>query len=226
MFVSPLSCDLPQRSFSSPHLEQKRPGVARTDSINCCGRGKRSQIIGRKLIRQARRVVCLRHAGFQHNHQHGKAYPQCPAVICPVRTGGHWGAGEGQDRRFQEERSLHGGNIPLGYTNRDKKLVIVPEEADRVRWIFRRYLELGSIGLLLEEMNRLGIRTKVQTLSSGKRRRGVPYGKGALAYLLRNRCNVGEIVHQGGCPCWGPRGHHRQDRIQCRSGVAGRQYRP
>ena len=90
-----------------------------------------------------------------------------------------------------------GGNIPLGYINRDKKLVIVPEEAERVRWIFQRYLELGSMGLLLEEMNRLGIRTKVQTLSNGKKRGGVPYGKGALAYLLKNRCYVGEILHRG-----------------------------
>jgi site-specific DNA recombinase len=90
-----------------------------------------------------------------------------------------------------------GGNIPFGYINRDKKLVIVPEEAERVRWIFRQYLELGSIGLLLEEMNRLGIQTKVQTLSTGKRRGGVPYGKGALAHLLKNRCYVGEITHRG-----------------------------
>jgi site-specific DNA recombinase len=68
----------------------------------------------------------------------------------------------------------------LGYINRDKKLVIVPEEAERVRWMFRRYLELGSMGLLLEEMNRLGIRTKAQTLSNGQKRGGVSYGKGAL----------------------------------------------
>jgi len=90
-----------------------------------------------------------------------------------------------------------GGNIPLGYINRDKKLVVVPEDAERVRWIFRRYLELGSIGRLLEEMNRLSIRTKVQTLSNGKDRGGVPYGKGALAHLLKNRCYVGEISHLG-----------------------------
>src|SRR6202044_2372359 len=38
-----------------------------------------------------------------------------------------------------------GGNIPLGYTNKDKKLVILPEEAERVRWLFQRYLELGSL---------------------------------------------------------------------------------
>jgi site-specific DNA recombinase len=90
-----------------------------------------------------------------------------------------------------------GGNIPLGYINRDKKLVIVPEEAEQVRWMFRRYLELGSVGLLLEEMNRLGIRTRLQTLSDGQKRGGGAYGKGALVYLLRNRCYVGEILHRG-----------------------------
>lgn len=78
-----------------------------------------------------------------------------------------------------------GGNIPLGYINRDKKLVIVPKEAERVRWMFQRYLDLGSIGRLLEEMNRQGVRTKVQTLSGGKKRGGVSFSKGALAYLLK-----------------------------------------
>src|SRR5580658_9738164 len=38
-----------------------------------------------------------------------------------------------------------GGNVPLGYTNQDKKLVIVPAEAETVREIFLGYLELGSI---------------------------------------------------------------------------------
>jgi site-specific DNA recombinase len=90
-----------------------------------------------------------------------------------------------------------GGNIPMGYINLEKKLVIVPEEADQVRWMFRRYLELGSMGLLLEEMNRLGMRTRTLTLSDGESRGGVSYGKGALAYLLRNRCYVGEIAHRG-----------------------------
>jgi site-specific DNA recombinase len=90
-----------------------------------------------------------------------------------------------------------GGNIPLGYVNKDKKLVIVPEEAERVRWLFQRYLELGSLGRLLEEMNGLGLRTKALILSNGRTRGGVPFGKGALAYLLKNRCYVGEISHKG-----------------------------
>src|SRR6266481_6115490 len=38
-----------------------------------------------------------------------------------------------------------GGMPPLGYQVRDHKLVIVPGEADMVRSIFRRYLELGSV---------------------------------------------------------------------------------
>jgi DNA invertase Pin-like site-specific DNA recombinase len=90
-----------------------------------------------------------------------------------------------------------GGNIPLGYVNRDKKLIVVPEEADRVRWMFRRYLELGSVGRLLEEMNRLGIRTKAQTLATGRIRGGGSFGVGALTHILKNRCYVGELVHKG-----------------------------
>src|ERR1700761_9387014 len=79
-----------------------------------------------------------------------------------------------------------GGNIPLGYINRDKKLIVVPQDAEQVRWMFSRYLELGSLGLLLEEMNRLGIRTRIQILSNGEKRGGGHFGKGMLAYLLKN----------------------------------------
>src|SRR3954463_11656656 len=42
-----------------------------------------------------------------------------------------------------------GGMVPLGYASQDKKLVIVEEEAERVRLIFRLYLELGSLDKLL-----------------------------------------------------------------------------
>jgi hypothetical protein len=42
-----------------------------------------------------------------------------------------------------------GGPVPLGYRCIDKKLEIVPQEAEVVRTIFTRYLELGSMGTLL-----------------------------------------------------------------------------
>ena len=41
-----------------------------------------------------------------------------------------------------------GGPVPLGYRCVEKKLEIVPEEAETVRTIFSFYLELGSMGPL------------------------------------------------------------------------------
>src|SRR5256714_5282356 len=49
-----------------------------------------------------------------------------------------------------------GGPVPLGYRCIDKKLVVVPEEAEAVRTIFARFLELGSIGALIEDLDRRG----------------------------------------------------------------------
>src|SRR3954469_21617025 len=42
-----------------------------------------------------------------------------------------------------------GGPVPIGYEVRDKKLVIVEEEAEAVRYIFQRYLALGCLTALL-----------------------------------------------------------------------------
>ena len=89
-----------------------------------------------------------------------------------------------------------GGSIPLGYTSVNKKLLVVPEEAETVRLIFRRYLEVGSIGALTEQLDREGIRTKRQVLSSGKTRGGIRFGVGPLAHFLRNRFYIGEVVYR------------------------------
>src|SRR5947199_504428 len=43
-----------------------------------------------------------------------------------------------------------GGPIPLGYASANKKISVVPDDAENVRTIFRRYLELGSIGALMD----------------------------------------------------------------------------
>jgi len=41
-----------------------------------------------------------------------------------------------------------GGIAPLGYEVRERKLVVNEPEAQRVRCIYRRYLELESVRLL------------------------------------------------------------------------------
>jgi site-specific DNA recombinase len=98
-----------------------------------------------------------------------------------------------------------GGMVPLGYVSRDKKLFIEEEEAERVRTIFRRYLELGSIGLLLADLRERDIVTKVRQLSDGRTVGGIPFTRGPLAYLLRNRFYIGEVVFRGQtCPAEHP----------------------
>jgi site-specific DNA recombinase len=53
-----------------------------------------------------------------------------------------------------------GGNVPLGYDVKDRRLVVNETEASTVRTIFRRYAELSSVALLKAELERLGIVSK------------------------------------------------------------------
>jgi site-specific DNA recombinase len=75
--------------------------------------------------------------------------------------------------------------------------MVVPEEAETVRLIFRRYLELGSIRALMQDLDRRDIRTKRQVGSDGQTRGGIRFGLGPLAHLLRNRFYIGEVVYRG-----------------------------
>jgi site-specific DNA recombinase len=90
-----------------------------------------------------------------------------------------------------------GGSIPLGYASVNKKLVIVPEDAETVRTMFRLYLECGSVGALAEELARRKIMSKVQRFVNGRTRGGRPYSVGALAHFLNNRFYIGEVVYRG-----------------------------
>jgi DNA invertase Pin-like site-specific DNA recombinase len=90
-----------------------------------------------------------------------------------------------------------GGMVPLGYDSRDRQIAVNEQEAEVVRTIFRRYLELGSLNLLLADLRRQGIVTKRRILKSGKAVGGIPFGRGGLAYLLRNRFYVGEVMFKG-----------------------------
>src|SRR5437660_1191952 len=90
-----------------------------------------------------------------------------------------------------------GGPVPLGYAAVDKKIVVVPAEAEAVRTIFGRYLELGSVRALADDLARRGIRSKPRQLANGRTIGGGRFGVGALAYLLKNRFYIGEVVYRG-----------------------------
>ena len=89
-----------------------------------------------------------------------------------------------------------GGNLPLGYEMKDGKIAVVEEEAERVRFIFRRYLELGSVNELVRDLGERNIKTKFKKLSTGTTRGGIPFGRGALYYLLSNHFYIGEVKYK------------------------------
>src|ERR1700675_1447487 len=89
-----------------------------------------------------------------------------------------------------------GGTLPLGYEMKDGKIAVVEEEAELVRSIFRRYLELGSVNELLRDLRERNIRTKTRRLSTAATRGGSPFGRGALYYLLSNHFYIGEVKYK------------------------------
>ena len=90
-----------------------------------------------------------------------------------------------------------GGPLPLGYEMQDGKISIVADEAERVRSIFKRYLELGAVHPLLRDLRQRNILTKRRPLKTGAVRGGVHFCKGGLFYLLRNRFYIGEVSYKG-----------------------------
>jgi DNA invertase Pin-like site-specific DNA recombinase len=79
-----------------------------------------------------------------------------------------------------------GGVPPLGYEVKDRKLIIKEADAANIRWIFARFIEIGSGTELARELAARGIQT-----SSGNR-----IDKKYLYRLLNNRAYIGEAVHK------------------------------
>jgi site-specific DNA recombinase len=90
-----------------------------------------------------------------------------------------------------------GGGIPLGYDVIDKKLAINPLEANTVRIIFRRYIDLKCLRLLKEDLDARGVVSKRRKSRKGSKSGGVRLNYGPLAHLLKNRMYLGEIGHKG-----------------------------
>jgi site-specific DNA recombinase len=90
-----------------------------------------------------------------------------------------------------------GGPLPLGYEMKDGKVTVVESEAEQVRLIYRRYLELSGVNALVRDLKELDIRTKKRLLATGGGRGGIPFERGSLFYLLRNLFYVGEVRYKG-----------------------------
>jgi hypothetical protein len=80
---------------------------------------------------------------------------------------------------------------------KDGKIAIVEDEAEQVRLIFRRYLELSGVNALVRDLKDRNILTKTRLLATGGTRGGIPFKRGTLFYLLRNRFYIGEVRYKG-----------------------------
>jgi hypothetical protein len=90
-----------------------------------------------------------------------------------------------------------GGQPALGYDVKERKLVVNEAEAETVRNIFRRYLELGTVRALRDDLGARGVVSKCRTAADGSPYGGQQFSRGALYLMLKNRIYRGEIVHKG-----------------------------
>jgi site-specific DNA recombinase len=89
-----------------------------------------------------------------------------------------------------------GGILILGYDRGENGgLVVNPDEAPRVKEIFRLYLRKKSLLAVAKELRRRGWRNKEWVTKRGRRRGGKHFDKNSLFYLLTNVAYVGKIKH-------------------------------
>ncbi len=89
-----------------------------------------------------------------------------------------------------------GGRPVFGYDPDGRTLAINPAEAEHVRWMFARYLEIKSVNKLIPELKARGVLSKRWTSRAGEPMGGVPIVRGVAYQMLRNRIYLGEIPHK------------------------------
>ena len=89
-----------------------------------------------------------------------------------------------------------GGNPPLGYDIKDKKLVINEAEAQQVKQLFEKYLELQSFVDTATYARRIGITTKHWHTTKNKPMGGRPLKPHNLHLILTNKIYIGLITHK------------------------------
>lgn len=79
-----------------------------------------------------------------------------------------------------------GGNVPLGYNVKDRKLLINKKEARTVQHLYNKYIELKSVRHLKHYLDTSPYQTK----------HGKPFSRGALYNLLQNTLYIGQVRHK------------------------------
>ena len=85
-----------------------------------------------------------------------------------------------------------GGIPPIGYSRKDKELIVDPEGAKVVNSIFEIYLDVKCLNQLKREVDKLGYETRPSRPGTFAR----PYSRGHLYNMLCNPIYIGEIRHK------------------------------
>lgn len=90
-----------------------------------------------------------------------------------------------------------GGIPPVGYVPKERTLVIDEPQAERIRAMYRLYLELGCVRRLKAEVDQLGFSTPIRKTRRAGAKGGRSYSRGHLYRILSNPIYRGKIVHKG-----------------------------
>jgi hypothetical protein len=89
-----------------------------------------------------------------------------------------------------------GGVVPLGYRVENRKLLVDDREAETVRWLFSRYLELRSVRALVDEAKEQQLIGRTRDAGDGSPIPVTTFGRGNLYHLLSNPVYIGKIKHR------------------------------
>jgi site-specific DNA recombinase len=91
-----------------------------------------------------------------------------------------------------------GGMPLLGYDldEKESRLHVNDDEAERVGAIYKLYLELGSMLPVVEELDRRGWRNKRWKTRKGRESGGKPFDRTSLHRLLSNPAYIGRVRHK------------------------------
>ena len=100
-------------------------------------------------------------------------------------------------RAARQKGLFTGGRPPLGYDTVDKRLVVNEAEADRVREIFRLYLDFRSLLSVAKVLNHREWRNKTLRTKTGQLIPGGPFTKQTVRFLISNPLYTGKVRCNG-----------------------------
>ncbi len=89
-----------------------------------------------------------------------------------------------------------GGQVPMGYDPDGRTLKINQAEAATIRTLYDLYERRSTIRAVKEVADRLGLRSRRRTTTSGQVTGGTPFGRGHIHHILTNPIYAGRIRHR------------------------------